>query len=107
MHVSLSTVCQESLMSALQVHQQFCELTKAKLWFSCCMLLLCPDGLPMLPCNLHWSQVAREVLQHLAAVTGGELDGFEPEIDLEDLLETYGLSLPDCRECESLHIQYH
>ncbi len=49
---------------------------------------------------LLWSQVARGVLQHLAAVTGGELDGFESEIDLEDLLETYGLTLPDCRECE-------
>ena len=61
----------------------------------------------MLPFNLDWSQVARGVLQHLAAVTGGELDGFESEIDLEDLLDTYGLSLPDCRECESLHIQYH
>lgn len=45
-------------------------------------------------------QVARGVLQHIAAVTGGELDGFEAEIDLEDLLETYGMSLPDCRECE-------
>ena len=61
----------------------------------------------MLPSNLYWLQVARGVLQHLAAVTGGELDRFESEIDLEDLLETYGLSLPDCRECESLHIQYH
>ena len=71
------------------------------------MLLLCPGGLLMLLLKLHWSQVARGVLQHLAAVTGGELDGFESEIDLEDLLETYGLCLPDCRECESLHIQYH
>ena len=94
-------------MSALQVDEQSCELSKAKLWFSCCMRLLCPDALPMLPFNLYWLQVARGVLQHLAAVTGGELDGFESEIELEDLLETYGLSLPDCRECESLHIQYH
>lgn len=69
------------------------------------MLLLRPAALPMLPFNLCWSQIARGVLQHLAAVTGGELDGFESEIDLEDLLETYGLSLPDCRECESLHTQ--
>ncbi|KAL0036742.1 hypothetical protein WJX79_008168 [Trebouxia sp. C0005] len=49
-------------------------------------------------CNVFDTQIARGVLQHLAAVTGGELDGFESEIDLEDLLETYGLSLPDCRE---------
>ncbi|DBA86264.1 TPA: hypothetical protein ACH3X1_005764 [Trebouxia sp. C0004] len=49
-------------------------------------------------CNVFDTQVARGVLQHLAAVTGGELDGFDSEIDLEDLLETYGLSLPDCRE---------
>ncbi len=76
------------------------------------MLLLHASALSRWSANaviqrLLWLQVARGVLQHLAAVTGGELDGFESEIDLEDLLETYGLSLPDCRECESLHIQYH
>lgn len=49
-------------------------------------------------------QIARGVLQHIAAVTGGELDGFEADIDLEDLLETYGMSLPDCRECEGSSI---
>ena len=40
----------------------------------------------------------------MAAVTGGDLDSFGPETELEDLLEAYGLSLPDCRECELLYV---
>ena len=45
-------------------------------------------------------QVAHGLLQHMSAVTGGEVGDFEPWIDLDQLLETYDLSLPDCRECK-------
>lgn len=49
-------------------------------------------------------QVARSFLQHVAAITGGELDDFGPQIELEDLLEIYGFSLPDCRGCKCCRI---
>ena len=61
----------------------------------------------MFACNQYivstpWTslQVAHGYLQHVLYVTGGEVDDHGAWIELESLLETYELSLPDVRECE-------
>ena len=46
-------------------------------------------------------QLAQGLLDHIDILTGGGSEDSDPFIDLEDLLKLYGLTLPDCRECES------
>ena len=46
-------------------------------------------------------QVAHGYLQHVAFVTGGEVDDYGAFVELEDLLEIYDLSLPANRDSES------
>ena len=45
-------------------------------------------------------QVAHGYLQHVAFVTGGEVDDYGAFVELEDLLEIYDLSLPANRDSE-------
>lgn len=47
-------------------------------------------------------QVAHGYLQHVAFVTGGEVDDYGAFVELEDLLEIYDLSLPANRDSEFL-----
>ena len=46
-------------------------------------------------------QVAHGYLQHVAFVTGGEVDDYGAFVELEDLLEIYDLSLPANRDSEA------
>ena len=53
-------------------------------------------------------QVAHGYLQHVAFVTGGEVDDYGAFVELEDLLEIYDLSLPANRDSEFvLHQTVH
>lgn len=51
-------------------------------------------------------QVAHGYLQHVSFVTGGEVDDYGAWIELECLLETYNLSLPENRDSKN-HTSLH